>query len=468
MKLRDLCARVGIEVQDDCVVYGLSYDSRRCGVGDIFFSTNGDMDYIDEAIDRGAIAIVSSTPIHRRYITNVVVDDVRKMMAKMSSIYYQDAHKSLKLIAVTGTNGKTTITDQLYKIGTKMGHKCGIIGTLGAKWGNNRYDTGMTTPDSVTLHMLLSLMKNDGVEYVFMEASAHAIYLNKLYGLNFEVAVFTNLTQDHLDYFVDMNSYKLAKLPIFSKEYSNHIVANTDDEVGREIYFLREEDAISYALYNPADIFAVDINFSKSTTATLNLFDDIYHLNTRLTGIFNVYNILAILGVAHILGWDMDKCINDLIDISLPEGRFYMISNGEKKVIVDYAHTPDAMLNVLKSATILGKRKIVVFGCGGDRDKDKRCKMGEIAYNFADTLILTEDNTRSERLVDVIHDISKGIVGEYIVVPDREKAIKKAIDIASSEDVILVLGKGAERYIEKNGEKIPFSDIQCVHKLLGE
>ena len=468
MKLRDLCARVGIEVNDDAIVYGLSYDSRRCSIGDIFFSTNGDIEYIDEAISRGAIAIVSSSPIPKRYITNLVVDDVRKMMAQMSSAYYLDSHKYLKLIAVTGTNGKTTITDQLYKIGTNLGHKCGIIGTLGAKWGNNIYDTGMTTPDSVTLHMLLSLMKNDGVEYVFMEASAHAIYLNKLYGLNFEVAVFSNLTQDHLDYFGDMYSYKLAKMPIFNNEYSSHIVVNTDDEVGREICFQRESGVTSYALYNPADIFAVDINFSKTTTATLNILDDIYTLNTRLTGVFNIYNIMAILGVVHVLGWDMVKCINTLIDIPLPDGRFYMITNSKKKVIVDYAHTPDAMLNVLKASTILGKRKIVVFGCGGDRDKDKRCKMGEIADNFADTLILTEDNTRSEQLVDVIHDISKGIIGEYIVVPDREKAIKKAIDIASSEDVVLVLGKGAEKYIEKNGEKIPFSDIQCVHKLLEE
>ena len=468
MKLRDMCARVGIEVQDDTIVYGLCCDSRRCNVGDIFFSTNADIDYIDEAISRGAIAIVSSTPIHRKYITNLVVEDVRKMMSRMSSAFYQDAHKSLKLIAVTGTNGKTTITDQLYKIGLKMGHKCGVIGTLGAKWENNSYDTGMTTPDSVTLHMLLSLMKNDGVEYVFMEASAHAIHLDKLYGLHFEVAVFSNLTQDHLDYFGDMNAYKLAKMPLFVREYSSHVVVNTDDEVGREIYFQREKDAITYALYNPADIFALDINFSNTTTAILNLFDEIYTLNTSLTGIFNVYNILAILGVVRILGWDMDKCIKYLVDIPLPDGRFYMITNSKKKVIVDYAHTPDAILNVLKSATILGRRKIVVFGCGGDRDKDKRGKMGEIAYKFADTLILTEDNTRSEKLLDIIHDISKGIAGEYIVVPNREKAIKKAIDMASSEDVVLVLGKGAEKYIEKNGEKIPFSDIQCVHKLLEE
>jgi len=367
---------------------------------------------------------------------------------------------------VLGTNGKTTTSHVIRSIIEKSGAKCGVIGTLGAFYDGKYIEPTLTTPDPIELHKTLFDMYNLGVKTVVMEVSAHAVYLDKVKGMKFEAAVFTNFSQDHLDFFGDMDEYKNAKLKFFKDNQCKYVITNSDDEVGREIIKLKD-NAISYGMENPADVFAIEVNTSeKGSSFVINLFDCVYEVKLKLIGLFNVYNALAAASTTALLGIKPKKVVEGLEGAEVVSGRLERIFDGEFKIYVDYAHTPDGLekaINALKPTT---KGRIVcLFGCGGNRDEGKRTVMGEISAKNADFTVITSDNPRYEDPMEIISAIEKGVLTvnkKYVAIEDREDAIKYAIDLLKKGDVLLIAGKGSEKYQEVLGIKKLYNDKDTV------
>lgn len=444
-------------------------DSNLTSVNSLFVCISGygydGHSFVSQAERYGAVAVVTEKEIETS-LTQIIVANSRKAISIIAKKFYSNVADEMKIIGVTGTNGKTTTANLIYNVLKDSGVKCGCIGTLGVSYNDKFIEPTLTTPDPLELHKYLYQMNSEGIDTVVMEVSAHAIYLDKIEGLKFKVGIFTNCTQDHLDFFKDIEEYERAKLKFFDKNFVEYVVTNSDDEVGRKI-LEKNSGAVSYGIENPSDVFAIEIKEKTSGTQfIINLFDLIYKVDLRLIGIFNVYNALATATVCALLGIKAKNVISSLQTIDGISGRLENVYKGEFNVFVDYAHTPDGLLKVLKSLRSISKKRLIcVFGCGGNRDAKKRFKMGEISGEFADLTIITTDNPRFEEPMDIICEIEKGLLTKsknYVIIQDRSQAINYALNNAKLGDTILIAGKGCERYQEILGIKHLYNDKDTV------
>lgn len=458
----------------DTEVSGISVNSVKVKKGDIFICLEGSSGdghaYCDEAIDAGAAAVVCSKYIGEKRVPVIKVADTRKAYALISSNFFGNPSADMHIITVTGTNGKSTTAYVTAKLLEAGGYKTGLIGTMYYEYAGKKLPSTLTTPDPFELHRLFADMKSAGVEYVVMEFSAHAIFLEKLLGVCSDICIFTNLSQDHLDYFGDMKRYKAVKKSCFCAEYTRCALVNIDDGCGREILSECKVPAISYGLENPADSFAIDVeDTGRGCAFVANIMDDIVAVDCRLYGRFNVYNVLAACTAARMAGVGLSEIADCLYSLDPPSGRFNVIESSGVKYVVDFAHTPDGLYNLLKEGAKLCKGKLItVFGCGGDRDVTKRPIMGKIAGEMSDIVIVTSDNPRTESRQSIADDILSGIrkKNKIFVELDRSRAVALAVELAKAGDVVLIAGKGSEGYIDENNVKTPYSDCAQLSKAL--
>ena len=453
----------------------LSIDTRKLQAGALFICMQGEnMDshaFVSKAEKLGAVAIVAEKKLSTQ-LPVVYVKDTRKAVALLASAFYGEPSKYLKLIGITGTNGKTTTSYMLASILRATGKKVGIIGTLGVVYGDCSTSSALTTPDAIELHAYFADMVKAGVEYVVMEVSAHALYYKKIEGIHFDICVFTNFTQDHLDFFKNMEAYKKAKLALFSFEKCRIAVVNGDDEVGREVGDLRgHKEVVYYGLTTPTDCFAVVMEETiKQTECIFNFNDKLYRTRLNMLGEYNIYNALAAATCGELLG--AGKGISPgLYQLKNVCGRLQRVQHSSGlHIYVDFAHTPDGLEKSLKTLKPYCEgRLICLFGCGGNRDKSKRAPMGEIAAKVCDFAVLTSDNPRYEDPLDIIGEIEQGyrrFSNRYVIIPDRWAAIDYALDCLQKEDILLIAGKGGEEYQEIMGIKYPFNDQDIVIRLL--
>ncbi len=457
---------------EDADVRSLCTDSRVAGEGDLFFCFRGthcdSHAFAQDAESRGAAAIVCERQAEVS-VPQLIVPDARIAMARLAAAFYGHPERKLKLIGVTGTNGKTTVTHMLYSILEAAGKKAGLIGTLGARYPGASVAPALTTPDPIALYSLLADMLAAGVETVAMEVSAHALALCKTEPAVFELGVFTNLTQDHLDFFGDMQAYGGAKKKLFLGGKSREAVLNSDDPFTRELAPLCPHT--TYGLETPADCFAlIESENLKGMRLLLNLEDDLVEADLPMTGRHNVYNALAAATAARKLGVSNEHIARGLARTRV-EGRLERVATHKKaEIFVDFAHTPDGLM---KSLTALrphcAGRLIVLFGCGGNRDRTKRPRMGEVAARFSDFAVLTSDNPRYEDPAAIISEIEAGmrpLSHSYVVVEDREEATRYALSMLEAGDVLLIAGKGGEREQEIMGIKYSYNDKDVVESIL--
>ncbi len=466
---------IGIEGNTEIEIKGLCADSHKVVKGDLFFCYKGGKhdshDSAKEAVARGAAAVVCERVLDVS-VPQIIVGDGRACMARIARIFYGYADKKLKIYAVTGTNGKTTTTYMLDAIFSAGGFKTGIIGTLGISYCERFIAPELTTPDPIYLHSVFSDMVQCGVDVVFMEVSAHALYFGKTRGITFEAGIFTNCTQDHLDFFGNMKDYAKCKKSLFSTEKCRHMVINSDDSLGLEI-LSENPSAVSYGIDNPADVFAVDIRERiNGTSYVINLFDELYEIKLKLPALHNVYNSMAAAACAHLAGIKTSVIAKGLGGLEKVSGRLERVANyNGADIFVDFAHTPDGLEKSLSSLKKLCNGKLYcLFGCGGNRDRTKRPIMGEVAGKYADFCILTSDNPRYEDPYDIICEIEKGLKPSginYVTVTERDVATEYAIRLLSKGDILLVAGKGGERYQEIMGIKHAYDDNTVIKKIIG-
>ncbi|RFS24545.1 UDP-N-acetylmuramoyl-L-alanyl-D-glutamate--2,6-diaminopimelate ligase [Chitinophaga silvatica] len=480
--LRDILYNVSIQSihgSNDISINELTTDSRAVKPGDAFIAVKGvhvdGHQYIDKAISLGAVAIICET-LPAQLTSNICFVQVNNSAAAtgiMAGNFYDNPSDKIQLVGVTGTNGKTTIATLLFRLFSKLGYHCGLLSTVQNQIGDTVIPSTHTTPDPINLNALLAKMVNDGCLYVFMEVSSHAIHQQRIAGLKFAGGIFSNITHDHLDYHKTFDEYIRVKKSFFDNLPSNAFaLTNLDDKRGMVMLQNTKAKKATYSLRTLAD-FKGKILENNLTGLIMSVNDTEVHF--RLIGEFNAYNLLAVYGTAILLGMDKAKVLQALSDIQGAEGRFdYIVSDKEQIIaIVDYAHTPDALKNVL--ATIKNLRKgheqiITVVGCGGDRDTAKRPIMGDVAAESSDKVILTSDNPRSEDPVAIIHEMEAGIPvhlkKKVLSITDRKEAIKTALSLANKEDIILVAGKGHEKYQEINGVKHHFDDKEVLNELM--
>ncbi len=491
MILKDLvCEKDTIKILGgmDKEVSGVSLDSRSIKEGFIFTAITGENtdghQFIDKAIGNGARAVVCERlPGHiKEDITYIQVSDSSLVLSGIAASFYGDPSNDLYLVGVTGTNGKTTLTYLLESIWMRQNFRTGLIGTIENRYCGVKDSSVMTTPDAIELAKILHDMREAGVENVSMEVSSHSIDRKRVYGCNFDCAVFTNITQDHLDYHGTFENYYEAKKKFFTEVLKNShkrsktAVINMDDSYGKKIYREIGTDKLGYSATNPAsDIYASDIRYlEEGITAFVHTPWGKIQLNSGLIGKHNLYNLLAAIAVSVNQIQDTDKVQSSLSGKIVIPGRLEKIeSNTGLNVFVDYAHTPDALENILNTVRPLTNGKLItVFGCGGDRDRSKRPEMGRIAYELSDIAIVTSDNPRTESPGEIIKDIEKGIRKtddkSCIVIRDRGEAIEKAIEISTPEDFVIIAGKGHEDYQVIGTEKQHFDDRETARKYIKE
>lgn len=478
MKLQKLLSSVDVIRIKGSVIFDINsieIDSKNITKNSLYICLKGERcdghDFISEAEKYGAVAIICEKETNTK-LTQIIVSDSRKALAIVSKNFYERACDNLKIVGVTGTNGKTSTTHFIRKILVESGVKCGVIGTLGAFYDDVKIDTSLTTPDPIQLHEIFYKMWKANVEVVVMEVSAHALYYDKLYGVNFEIGVLTNFTQDHLDFFGTMENYENAKNKFFQEFNFKYAVINADDNMGIKILNSGIK-CISFGLYNPSDVFAIDVICNKNGSKfVLNLFDCIFDVELKSIGEFNVYNAMCSACVCALLGVDTVLIGGKLNGLTPINGRMEEIFNKNFSIFVDYAHTPDGLKKALTALKCDCKgRLICLFGCGGNRDVEKRKIMGEISGDIADFTIITSDNPRFEEPMSIINQIELGVIesgGKYVIIERRNDAIEYAINIAKDKDVILIAGKGNENYQEILGIKHYFNDKDTVKNLIGE
>ncbi|MCA0151895.1 UDP-N-acetylmuramoyl-L-alanyl-D-glutamate--2,6-diaminopimelate ligase [Winogradskyella vincentii] len=456
----------------------IEFDSRQISSKDVFVAIKGVLsdghDYITKAIELGAIAIVCEKLPDQlnEGITYVEVANSNQALAFMAANFYEHPSQNLKLVGVTGTNGKTTVSSLLYQLFKKAGYKVGLLSTVKIMVDNKEYKTTHTTPDSLSINKYLKLMNDEGVEYCFMEASSHGIHQSRIEGLSFAGGIFTNLSHDHLDYHKSFAEYRDVKKTFFDLlPKTAFALSNIDDKNGLVMLQNTQAKKFTYALKNYAD-YRAQILENDFSGLLLKLNDN--ELWTKLIGDFNAYNILAIYGTAELLGLENNEILRLISELENVSGRFqYFISEDRITAIVDYAHTPDALKNVLETINSIRTKNeelITVVGCGGDRDKTKRPKMAHIASALSTKVIFTSDNPRSEDPDAIIADMEKGVEPQNfkktLSITDRKQAIKTACQMASSKDIILIAGKGHETYQEIKGQRFDFDDYKTVQELL--
>ena len=463
-------------------ITGISYNSKTTKKGDIFVCLVGEHtdghEFALNAIENGAAALLVEKKVEGTKIPQVVVSSTRHKIADIADRFYSSPSKGINLIGITGTNGKTTVTHLIQKIFEENGEKCALIGTLGYKLSSNgEYrDAKHTTPQAPELQATLRMIKDvEKIDNVVMEVSSHALDQNRVGGCRFNGAVLTNLTQDHLDYHITMENYFKAKALLFERlKEGNFAVINADDEYGDRFISVVPEDVkvYTYGVKQQSDVMAHNINFSlNGAEFTLVANAKEYKVNLHMNGMFSVYNVLAAVTTALAMGIDIEIALKALQNVKGVAGRFEVVVK-KPLVIVDYAHTPDGLENVLKSAreiTPEDGKLICLFGCGGDRDATKRPKMGAIAEKLADKIVITSDNPRSEDPQIIITDIIAGLKSvnteNVIVEPDRGTAIALLKTIANNNDVVVIAGKGHEDYQILKDKTIHFDDREEARKV---
>lgn len=467
-----------IELTADMDVEELTANSRaKCKNGLFFCIRGGKVDahgFAPQAIENGCCALVVERKLDID-CPQVLVTDVRAAMTRMASAFNGHPERRMKLVGITGTKGKTTTTYLLKGILEAAGVSCGVIGTTGCIAGKTKLPSRLTTPDPIEMFSILRIMADAGVQVVCMEVSAHALYLRKLVAMTFEVAAYTNLSQDHLDFFGTMEHYFDAKRLLFKGSMARNAAVNVDEETAEVVRGDVRCPLLTYGISAQADLFARDIEITESgvsfTLNLRNLHKERIHL--LLTGMFNVYNALTAAACALILGISLQDIKNGLESVVSVPGRVEMLGTQTPyRMVLDYSHSPDALENILRTVREFCRgRLILVFGCGGDRDKGKRPMMGEIAGRLADYSILTSDNPRFEDPMTILDAIEKGIKptgAKYEIVENRREAIRQAMEMAVGGDIVVLAGKGHETYQDICGVKHPFDEKIIVQELLEE
>lgn len=462
--------------EKDIEIENLTKDSRVFRKNGLFFCLNGKKsdgaDYVKEAINNGAVAIVTENVLPLN-VTQVIVSSAREAFSKFSAAFYGNPQNRLKIIAVVGTNGKTSVSRLIYNGLNYSKKSAAVIGTLGAEYNGEVIDTNMTTPDPDVLFGLLKRFSDRGAKYVVTELSAHAIYLKKTAPINFEAVILTNVSQDHLDYFESYQDYVATKKSAFS-DNGKYFIVNSDDALGREIYAENPKKTLRYGVYDTADVFAVGVKEGlDGVEFVLNGGGILRCVDTKLLGEFNVYNLLATFCALYLCGIKAESVVNYISNASPIEGRMeYVTDYNGGKIFVDYAHTPDGLNKSLSflASTATGKL-IVVFGAGGDRDRKKRPLMGAVVGEIADYAFITSDNPRSEDPFAIANEIAvglKSVTDFYQIELDRYKAIKKGIERLNYGDVLLIAGKGAEKTQIIGDTAYEFSDKTAVNEIIAE
>lgn len=476
--LKDILYRAGIEEvmgSTNIAIENLCIDSREVSRFSLYIAMRGTMNdghqFIEQAVSNGAVAVVCEEyPLTLvSGITYVKVKSTKTALGNIASNFYDHPSSKLKLIGVTGTNGKTTVATVLYDLFTKLGYSCGLISTVRNKINQQEISATHTTPDAITLNRLLFQMVEKKCAYCFMEVSSHALDQGRVEAIEFKGAIFTNITHDHLDYHKTFDNYIRAKKKLFDilKEGSFALV-NADDKNARIMVQNTRAQIKTYALKSTADYKARII---ENQIGGLHLMIDATELYARFIGEFNAYNLLAVYATALLLGQDKMNVLTTLSTLSPPDGRFQIV-RGPKGItaVIDYAHTPDALENVLQTIRnmVQHEQKIItVVGCGGNRDKAKRPVMARVAARLSDKAIFTSDNPRNEKPEDIIAEMKAGLDTteqlKVISITDRKEAIQQACVMAATNDVILIAGKGHEKYQEANGVKTHFDDVEEVN-----
>ncbi len=482
MKLNALIGRIpgkvetigdmGLEIEALCV------DSRKAAPGALFFCTPGlhmdAHDFAPQAVEKGAVALV----VQRRLdidVPQVIVEDVRVAVSYIASEYFGNPSEKLMMLGITGTKGKTTTSFLVKSIMEAAGVRTGLIGTVCSMIGEETVPNRLTTPDPIETQTLLRRMVDAGVQCVIMEVSAHALDMHRLAGMRFKVGAFSNFSQDHLDYFKDMDAYFAAKMRLFSPDVCENIVYNVDDERVNAGIRALGRTAMRIGIRESSDVYANDIEIGERGCSFLMTWHKRFRttISLHLAGIFNVYNALMAAGICICAGAGPESIRQGLENVYAVPGRIELLDTGTAyRVILDYAHSPDSLENVLKAVRETAKgRMIALFGCGGDRDRAKRPLMGEIAGELADYCILTSDNPRNEDPMAILDAIEEGIKPTgcaYTVIENRREAIRFALKHAGAGDVVVLAGKGHETYQEIRGVKHPFDEKVVVRELLEE
>ena len=479
--LKDILYKVSLEkvVGNTAVAFReLQFDSRKVGLDDVFIAIKGTQSdghqFIKKAIDQGALAVVCQQMPKEiiNGITYLQVQDSQQALAIMASHFYGNPSRELQLVGVTGTNGKTTIATLLYTLFTSAGYKVGLLSTIKVIIGTTEHAATHTTPDSLAINKYLRQMVDAGVAYCFMEVSSHGIDQKRTEGLHFAGGIFTNLSHDHLDYHTSFKQYRDVKKTFFDGlPKTAFALTNADDKNGPVMLQNTKARKYTYALKTIADYKA---QILENQLQGLLLKINNQELWVKLIGNFNAYNLLAIYATAEQLGLEELEILQLLSTLESVDGRFqYLVSEGKITAIIDYAHTPDALKNVLETINTIrsgNEQLITVVGCGGDRDIEKRPKMGAIAAQLSTKVIFTSDNPRSENPDTIIQHIEAGVPPQHykktIAISDRKQAIKTACQMAKQHDIILVAGKGHETYQEIQGVRSEFDDRKTISELL--
>lgn len=475
--LKDIIYKAGIEEvigSTQLAIEKICFDSRQIEKFSLFIAVTGTQvdghKYISKGIEDGAVAIVCEKFPEEinESITYIRVKNSSAALGVIAANFYDNPASEIKLVGITGTNGKTTTATLLHDLYTQLGYKSGLLSTVVNKIGTEEITSTHTTPDAIQLNALLRYMVTEDCKYCFMEVSSHALHQNRITGLDFAGAVFTNITHDHLDYHKTFDEYLKAKKFFFDCLSENAFaLVNKDDKNGLVMLQNTKAKKVTYSLKSMSD-YSCKIIESDFSGMQLNI--DGNEVWTKLIGQFNAYNLLAIYSTAVLLGQDKLDVLTVISKLVSVEGRFqYVKSPNNIAGIVDYAHTPDALKNVLKTINDIrtgNEQLITLVGCGGDRDKEKRPIMAKIACELSDKIILTSDNPRSENPEEIIKDMRQGVDGVYfkkvLAIVNREEAIRTACSLAGDGDIILIAGKGHEKYQEINGEKLPFDDMKIL------
>ena len=490
--LKDIISTLDVQqVQGDqnVSIQDITADSRAVKPNSLFIALDGATvdghNYIDKAVDAGAIAVIVSKPVTvPADVCVITVDDTRQAMMVCVPYFFDYPANRMRMVGVTGTNGKTTTTHMIRHILKAQGFKVGVIGTVHIMIGDTSYPIHNTTPDVVDLQHILHQMVQENVEYCVMEVSSHALALGRVSGVEFDTAVFTNLTQDHLDFHKTFENYLAAKCKLFEQvsapnqvKDNKGAVINIDDSYGYRVMEKTTAPTITYSTLGKGTLNASDVHMStKNSQYTVNYKGESYPVSMNTTGLFNVYNTLAAIGACLQEGISMEAIDTALKTFSSVPGRFELIEEGQDfAVVVDYAHTPDGLQNILETAkAIKENRIIIVFGCGGDRDATKRPIMGRIAAEYGDKIYVTSDNPRTEDPVQIVKDVEVGVKEalregtSYEVIVDRREAINHAIHDAKAGDIVIIAGKGHENYQILKNETIHFDDREEARKALKE
>lgn len=465
-------------------ITSIEMDSREVTAGSLFvcikgFTVDGH-EFVQQAINNGAVAILAEREVQTNgEVPVIIVNDTKRAMARLADVFYGQPTHQLKLIGVTGTNGKTTTTHIIDKIFQQAGEKTGLIGTMYIKINEKKYDVKNTTPESLTLQKTFKKMLDEKVTHAVMEVSSHALHMGRVHGCDFDIAVFTNLTQDHLDYHETMDEYRNAKGLLFSQlgnayhlEKPKFAILNGDDPASKYYKHMTSAHILTYGIDHDCDVMAKNIEMSATGTSfDLITPNGTYPVKINHVGKFSIYNVLAAISTAIVSGISMDTIIKTVESMEGVRGRFELVNGGQNfTVIVDYAHTPDSVENVLKTVKQFAKRKVfVVIGCGGDRDRTKRPLMAKVAVQYADEPIFTSDNPRSEDPIAILKDMESGVEGEYYhSISNREQAIYFAIANAKEGDVVVIAGKGHETYQQIGNQIFEFDDKKVALNAIKE